>query len=100
MRSDRVKQALNALPEVGDEARDIVHSMKDEAESMRRWINDCILRQHMRNVETDRLSAETRTLIKAKSYDAFIDLSQGIHRDMKKTADALVSGFDLDKTGS
>ncbi|MBI1300064.1 MAG: hypothetical protein GC137_00260 [Alphaproteobacteria bacterium] len=100
MRSDTVKQALNDLPSMDNEQIDILCSMRDDADSIRKWINDCILRQHIKKIGTDRLSAETRTLIKVKSYDAYIGLSLGIHRDMQDTADALLSDIKLDKTGT
>lgn len=91
MRCEKVKQSLDALPDMGCELEDIAHSMRDEAESMRRWINDCILRQHMKNLGHDRLSANTRKLIKAKSYVSYIDLSRQITRDMQHHLKALMA---------
>ena len=91
MSSNNIKRSLEDLPNVGCEAPDIAHSMVDEAEFARTWIHDCILRQHTKQSGDDRLSAETRKMIKAKSYYTYISLSQNIHHDMQEKANSLLS---------
>ena len=91
MKSDNIKQELDALPDLGCEEEDIICSIRDEAEFSRSWINDCILRRHIKKTGEVRLSADTRKLIKAKSYDDYIALSKSLQRNLKKQAKALIS---------
>lgn len=86
----QVKQSCEIVHEIGHEEEDIAYSMRDEAEFSRSWINDCILRQHTRKSGNDRLSANTRKLIKVQSYNEYIRLSQKLHRDLKVIAQALL----------
>ncbi len=90
MGNEKTKQSYKMLEEIGYEEEDIAYSMRDEAEFSRNWINDCILRQHMRKSGNDRLSANTRKLIRVQSYKEYIRLSQKLHRDLKVIAQALL----------
>jgi hypothetical protein len=91
MRSERIKQTLNDLPDVGScEKEDITRAMTDEAEFSSSWIHDSILRRYIKNTGDERLNADTRKLIKAKSYDDYINLSKRIHRTLQEKARALL----------
>ncbi len=92
MKPEKIKQTLNDLPDVGScEKEDITHAMKDEAEFSSSWIHDSLLRQYIRKTGDDRLNADARKLIKAKSYDDYIELSKSIHRTLQKKAKVLLS---------
>jgi len=96
MKPNSIKRTLNDLPDVGScEKEDITHAMKDEAEFSSSWIHDSILRRYIRKTGDERLSADTRKLIKAKSYDDYIALSKCIHRMLQKKAKALL--FEVHK---
>ncbi len=91
MERKKLKQTLNDLPEVGlCEKEDITRAMKDEAEFSSSWIHDSLLRRYIKKTGEERLSADTRMLIKAKSYDDYIALSKRIHCDLRKKMKALL----------
>jgi|GEM_PF-3051364 len=92
MKPEKIKQTLNDLPDVGScKKEDITRAMKDEAEFSSSWIHDSILRRYIKKTSDDRLNADTRKLIKAKSYDDYINLSKRIHRTLQEKARALLS---------
>ena len=80
MERKELKQTLKDMPDIGCEEEDIAYSMQEEAEFSRSWINDALLRRYIRKTGEERLSADTRKLIKARSYDDYIALSKRIHR--------------------
>ncbi len=65
--------------------------MKDDAEFSSSWIHDSLLRRYIKKTGDDRLNADTRKLIKAKSYDDYISFSKRVHRTLQKKAAALLS---------
>ena len=92
MRPERIKQTLNDLPDVGScEKEDIMYAMEDAAEFSTSWIHDAILRRYVSKTGDKRLNADTRKLIKARSYDDYITLSKCIHRTLQEKARALLS---------
>lgn len=92
MEHKKLKQTLNALPDVGScEKEDIIRAMNDEAEFSSSWIHDSLLRRYIKKTGDERLSADTRKLIKAKSYDDYIALSKRIHRTLQGKAKALLT---------
>jgi len=92
MERKKLKQTLSDLPDVGlCEKEDITRAMQDEAEFSSSWIYDSLLRRYIRKTGDERLSADTRKLIKAKSYDDYIALSKCIHRALQENAKALLS---------
>lgn len=93
MRRERIKQTLNDLSDVGCEEEDIVYAMREEVEFSRSWINDSILRCYIRKTGDKRLSADTRELIKVKSYDTYISFSEELQRDLMKQIEALKLGI-------
>jgi len=84
MGNNIIKQELNDLPEIACEKEDIIFAMKDEAEFLRNWINDSLLRRYVKKTGDKRLNARMRNLIKIKSYDTYINLSKSLHKDLKK----------------
>jgi len=100
MEHKKLKQTLNDLSDVGScEKEDITHAMEDNAEFSSSWIHDSLLRRYIKKTGDERLSADTRMLIKAKSYDDYIALSKRIHRDLKGKAEALLFKVHADSTG-
>jgi hypothetical protein len=91
MGTEQTKQSYEISHEIGHEEEDIAYSMRDEAEFLRSWINDCLLRQYIRKSGNDRLDANTRKLIKVTAYNEYIRLSQKLHKDLKMIAQALLS---------
>ncbi len=96
MTSEKLKQTLNDLPDVGScEKEDITRTMEDDAEFSSNWIHDSILRRYIKKTGEDRLSTDTSKLIKAKSYDDYIALSKRIHRKLQEKAKTLL--FEVHK---
>lgn len=91
MKHEKTIQTIENIPDVGRcEKEDIINAMQENAEFSRSWINDSILRRYIKKTGDERLNADTRKLIKAKSYDDYIELSKSIQRNLKKQAQALL----------
>ncbi len=90
MCTGRTKQSDEVLNKIGYEEEDIAYTMRDEAEFSRNWINDCLLRQYSKKAGEERLSVNTRKLIKVQSYNEYLRLGKELHRKMKEQAQTLL----------
>ena len=94
MNINAIREQLNSFPDIICEKEDIICAMKDEAEFSRAWVNDGLLRRYIKETGDKRLDVRTRKLIKIKSYNTYIDLSNQLRKSLQKQKKELLSEIE------